>query len=186
MQSKVSTVGEYLNGLPADRRSAIESVRQVILKNIDSPFEEGMLYGMIGYYLPHSVYPAGYYCDPSQPVPFVCLASQKNYMSIYLGSVCGHMDNERWFRDAWVRTGKKLDMGKSCLRFKKLDDLALDLIGESIRRMPVDVFIKHYEAFMRDYRKKDRSRSGSGGGKSTKRKKSQASARSRKAKAKAR
>src|SRR5258707_3534246 len=89
MQSTATTVEQYLAGLPDDRRSAIEAVRNVILKNLDTDYEEGMQYGMIGYYVPHSVYPAGYHCDPRQPLPFAALASQKNYMSLYLMSLYG-------------------------------------------------------------------------------------------------
>ena len=145
MQSKATTVKQYLAELPADRRSAIESVRAVILKNLDPVFEEGMQYGMIGYHVPHKIYPPGYHCDPKLPLPFAGLASQKNHMSVYLGCVYGHGERERWFREAWAKTGKKLDMGKSCVRFKKLDDVALDVIGESIRRVRAREFIKQYE-----------------------------------------
>ena len=153
MQSEAITVQQYLAELPADRRPLIESVRAVILKNLDPTFEEGMQYGMIGYYVPHRVYPAGYHCDPKQPLPFVCLASQKNYMSVYLGCVYGHAEQERWFQKEWAKTGKKLDMGKSCIRFKKLDDLALDVIGESIRRISAKAFIKHYESVLKNSRR---------------------------------
>ena len=148
MQSKATTVQQYLKELPADRRSAIEGVRAVILRNLDPVFEEGMQYGMIGYYVPHRVYPAGYHCDPSQPLPFICLASQKNYMSVYLGCVYGP-EQEKPFREAWARTGKKLDMGKSCVRFRKLDDLALDVIGESIHRVTARGFIEYYESVLK-------------------------------------
>ena len=89
MQSKAATVEQYLAELPADRRHAISAVRELIRKNIDKGFQEGMQYGMIGYTVPHNLYPAGYHCDPKQPLPFVCLASQKNYMSLYLMCVYG-------------------------------------------------------------------------------------------------
>jgi hypothetical protein len=154
VQSKATTVQKYLGELPADRRTAIEAVRSIILKNLDPVFEEGMQYGMIGYYVPHKIYPPGYHCDPNQPLPFAGLASQKNYMSVYLGCVYGHEENEQWFRKAWAKAGKKLDMGKSCIRFKKLDDLALDVIGESIRRISAREFIRHYESFLKTARKK--------------------------------
>jgi len=150
MQSKATSVQQYLAELPADRRSAIERVRAVILENLDPTFEEGMQYGMIGFYVPHRVYPPGYHCDPKQPLPFVCLASQKNYMSVYLGCVYGHPGRERWFREAWAQTGKKLDMGKSCLRFRKLDDLALDVLGEAIRKVPTRAFIQEYESVIKN------------------------------------
>jgi len=153
MESKAPTVEAYLLSLPDDRRDALSSVRHVILKNLDTSYEEGMQYGMIGYYVPHRVFPKGYHCDPKQPLPFAALASQKNYMSLYLMSVyCGCGDDGRseqhaqWFRQAWSRTGKKLDMGKACIRFTKVEDLPLDLIGEAIRRVPVSTYIEFYEA----------------------------------------
>lgn len=145
MQSKATTVRQYLAELPAERRSILEAVRALILKNLDPLFEEGMQYGMIGYYVPHRVYPAGYHCDPKQPLPFICLASQKNYLSLYLGCVYGP-EREQPFRAAWAKTGKKLDMGKSCVRFKKLDDLALEVIANVIRRTRARAFINYYES----------------------------------------
>jgi Domain of unknown function (DU1801) len=146
MQSKATTVEQYLAELPEDRRKAIEAVRQVILKNLDKDYDEGIQYGMIGYYVPHHVYPEGYHCDPKQPLPFASLGSQKNYMALYLMCVYGESDLSRWFRQAWAKTGKKLDMGKSCVRFKKLDDLALDVIAEAIRRVPARTYIEHCKA----------------------------------------
>ncbi len=160
MQSKATTVQQYIEELPVHRRSAIEGLRAVILKNLDPTFEEGMQYGMIGYYVPHRVYPPGYHCDPRQPLPFICLASQKNYMSVYLGCVYGP-EREQPFREAWAKTGKKLDMGKSCVRFRKLDGLALDLIGESIRLMSARGFIEYYELAIKTMlRKTSRSAAG--------------------------
>ncbi len=149
MQSKAATVRQYLAELSPDRRTAIEAVRAVIRRNLDPRYEEGMQYGMIGYYVPHAVYPPGYHCDPKQPLPFTCLASQKNYMAIYLGCVYGNSDHEKWFRSAWAKSGKKLDMGKACIRFKKLADLPLEIIGESIRRVPARKFIAFYEAALK-------------------------------------
>jgi Domain of unknown function (DU1801) len=146
MQSKAKTVEDYLATLPADRRATIEAVRKVILANIDGDIEEGMQYGMIGYYVPHRVYPAGYHCDPQQPLPYVCLASQKNYMSLYLMTAYGNGEHLRWFEKAWANAGKKLNMGKSCLRFKSLDDLALNVLAEAIRRVPAKAHIAQYES----------------------------------------
>lgn len=120
-------------------------MREVVLKNLDKAYQEGMSYGMMGYSVPHSLYPAGYHCDPKQPLPFAALASQKNYMSVYLMCVYGHSGEDEWFRKAWAKTGKKLDMGKCCIRFKKVEDLALDVIGEAIRRVPAKKFIEMYE-----------------------------------------
>lgn len=146
MQSKATTVRDYLAELPADRREAIGAVRAVILKNLDKGFEEGMQYGAIGFYVPHRIFPAGYHCDPRQPLPFGGLGSQKNHMSIGFMSLYGDADELKWFESAWAKTGKKLDMGKCCIRFKKVEDLALDVIGEALRRMPADRYIEQYEA----------------------------------------
>ncbi|MCA9294335.1 MAG: DUF1801 domain-containing protein [Phycisphaerales bacterium] len=157
MQSKAKTVLEYLKSLPEDRRKAIEAVRQVIKKNLGKGFVEAMQYGMIGYVVPHSVYPAGYHCDPSQPVPFAALASQKNYMSVYLNAMYGGVVSEDWVRARFEAAGKKLDMGKCCIRFKKLEDLPLDVIGDAIRSVSVAQYIEQYEETV--------GRSGSGGAK---------------------
>jgi hypothetical protein len=152
MQSKASTVEQYLSEMPEDRRAAIATVRHVILKNLDQDYEEGMQYGMIGYYVPHRIYPAGYHCDPKQPLPYVCLASQKDYMSLYMMPVYGEGVDEKWFRDEWAKTGKQLDMGKSCIRFRHLEDLALNVIGEAIRRSPVKKHIEYYESVIKNSR----------------------------------
>ncbi len=153
MQKKILTVEDYLASLPEERRAAINAVRKVILKNLDKDYEEGITYGMIGYYVPHSVYPAGYHCDPKQPLPLANLGSQKNYMSLHLmclytgGAESGPaFEHARWFREAWAKTGKKLDMGKACIRFKKAEDLALDVIGEAIRRVPAKAYVESCEA----------------------------------------
>jgi Domain of unknown function (DU1801) len=146
MANKPASVEQYLSALPEERRQAIQAVREVILKNLDEGYEEGIQYGMIGYYVPHRVYPAGYHCDPKQPLPFAALASQKNYMSLYLMCVYGKEDLRRWFEAAWAKTGKKLDMGRSCVRFKRVEDLALDVIGEAIRRVPAKAYISACES----------------------------------------
>jgi hypothetical protein len=156
MQSKATTVAAYLKELPADRKPAIEAVRKVILAALPDGYEEGMSYGMIGYFVPHSVYPPGYHCNPALPLPFAGLASQKQHMSVYLSGVYeGGVGGEssarvKQFRDAWAKTGKKLDMGKCCIRFKKLDDLALDVIADAIRRMPVRDYVDGYERVLAD------------------------------------
>lgn len=145
MQSKATSVAAYLKELPEDRRASIEAVRKVILKNLGKGFEEGMQYGMIGYYVPHTLYPAGYHCDPKQPVPFAALASQKNHMAIYLMYVYASPDSAEAFKAEWAKTGKKLDMGKSCIRFKKAEDLALDVIGKSLKAVPLKAWLATYE-----------------------------------------
>lgn len=148
MQSKAKTVEQYLKELPAERRAVVSAVRELILANLDEKYDEGMQYGMISFFVPHSVYPAGYHCDPRQPLPFLCLASQKNYLSLYLMSLYADGADNEWFQNAWAKSGKKLDMGKSCLRFKKLDDLALDVLAEAIRRVPAKEHIAQYEAVL--------------------------------------
>jgi hypothetical protein len=160
MQSNAKTVKEYLASLPADRRAVIEAVRKVILKNLDKDYEEGMQYGAIGYYVPHRLYPNGYHCDPKQPLPFGGLGSQKNYMSV--GLMCSYMsgDEDDWFRKAWAKTGKKLDMGVCCIRFKKIEDVALDVIGEAVRRVPAKKFIAVYEAALSSRKKQKPARAG--------------------------
>jgi len=151
MQSTAKTVREYLASLPPERRLAIETVRNVILDNLDADCEEGMDYGMINYVVPHRVFPAGYHADPKRGLPFAALAAQKNHMSVYLmGLYCGCVDGTQdsalvqWFKSAWAKSGKKLDMGKACIRFKKVDDLALDILGEAIRRVPAKLYVDMY------------------------------------------
>jgi Domain of unknown function (DU1801) len=146
MQSKAATVGEYLAELPKDRNGSIRAIREVILNNLPKGYEEGMQYGMISYHVPHSLYPPGYHCNPSQPLPFVSLASQKNYMSLYLTCIYMDTDHQKWFVDAWTKAGKKLDMGKSCVRFKKLEDVPLAVVGQAVKRVPVKQLIEHYES----------------------------------------
>jgi len=155
VQSKAKTVKEYLAELPEDRRKALEAVRKVILKNLDKGFEEGMQYGMIGYYVPHKLYPAGYHCDPKQPLPYAGLASQKNHMGLYLFCIYGQNEDEKWFREEWTKTGKKLDMGKSCIRFKKLEDVPLEVIGETIARATLK---KHIEVYERAFKTMDKKK----------------------------
>lgn len=146
MKIAAASVDAYLDQLPEDRREAIEAIRRVILDNIDSPFEEGIQYGMVGYFLPHSVYPAGYHANPAEPLPFASIASQKNHIGLYL--FCVYMDDEiqEWFREAWKASGRKLDMGKSCVRVKKLDDVPLDVLGELFARIDARSFVERYEA----------------------------------------
>ena len=132
--------------LPEDRLEAITAIREVILKNLHKGYEEGMQWGMPSYFVPLSAYPAGYNCQPDQALPFVGFASQKNHMAIY--GFCIYMDEElknRFVAD-WKKSGKKLDMGKSCVRFKKLEDVPLKVIGDAVKRVPMKKYIKQYEA----------------------------------------
>lgn len=138
MQSKATTVAAYLAELPPERRAAIEAVRAVVNSHRDPLLEEGMQYGMIGWYVPHAVFPPGYHVNPKTPLPYAALASQKQYMSLYLMTAyTDGSEGEAWIRRVWPSTVKKLDMGKCCIRFKKVEDLALDVIGEAIRRVSV-------------------------------------------------
>jgi hypothetical protein len=145
MQSQATTVDAYLAELPEERREAISAIRGVILKNLPRGYEEGMQWGMIGYYVPHSLYPAGYHCQPEEPLPVASLASQKNHMAFYGLGLYIDEEQARWFVEEWKKAGKKLDMGKSCVRFKTLDDVAVDVIGRAIKRLPVEQYIEQYE-----------------------------------------
>jgi hypothetical protein len=144
MKSKAKTVREYLASLPEDRRAGIEAVREVILANLDKDYEECMLYGMIGYAVPHRVWPLGYHCDPTKPLMMCSLASQKNTMTVYLMSVYGEKSEREWFQKAWAKTGKKLKMGGCCIHFKTVEDAALDVIGEAVRRTPAKAYVENY------------------------------------------
>ena len=155
MISKAKTVEEYLAELPEDRRAAISAVRKVILKNLPKGYQETIQYGGIGYSVPHSIYPAGYHCDPKQPLPYCGLASQKNHMSLYLGCIYVDPETAAWFKEAYAKSGKRMDIGKSCVRFRKLDDLPLDVVGKAIAKVPVNKLIAMYEAVIkRPVRKK--------------------------------
>ncbi|MGH6960877.1 MAG: DUF1801 domain-containing protein [Dongiaceae bacterium] len=145
VSSKVSTVSEYFAELPPERRAAIAAVRKVIRGALPGGYAETMQYGMIGYVVPLTRYPAGYLGDGKTPLPYVALASQKNHMAVYLMNVCGDRATAAWFRARWKASGKKLDMGKSCLRFKRLEDLPLPLIGEVAGRTSVETTIEQYE-----------------------------------------
>jgi len=145
MQSSASTVQEYLKELPADRREAINAVRGVILANLPRGYEECMSYGMIGYVVPHSVYPKGYQCNPRVPLPFVNLGSQKNHMALHLMCCYGDPRLKASFEKAWKDAGKKFDMGGGCVRFRKLEDVPLEVIGQLVASMPVDVYIRRIE-----------------------------------------
>lgn len=145
MTSDAKTVAEYMESLPEDRKAAISKVRAVIRKNLPKGFAEVMQYGMIAYVVPHKLYPPGYHTDPKQALPFAALASQKNNMAIYLMTVYQDRALETWFRAQYAGRGLKLDMGKSCIRFKKLEHLPLDVIGEVIAKVPVADYIARYE-----------------------------------------
>ncbi|GAB3406029.1 DUF1801 domain-containing protein [Flindersiella endophytica] len=136
-------VQDYLSALPADRRETIDTVRETVLANLPGGYQERIEHGMLTYSIPLSRYPKTY---NKKPLEYVALASQKNYLSLYLMGVYGNPGGEAAFRDRWAKTGKKLDMGKSCVRFKRADDLPLDLVGEVIAEIPVEKYIEMYEA----------------------------------------
>ena len=143
MQSDAKTVAEYLAELDAGRREAIAAVRGVILDNLPDGYEEMMLFGMITYVVPLSVLADTY---NGQPLMYAALASQKRHMAVYLTNVYADGSVEGWFRERYLATGKRLDMGKSCVRFRKLDDLPLELVGEAIAKTPIAEFVEIYKA----------------------------------------
>jgi uncharacterized protein YdhG (YjbR/CyaY superfamily) len=142
MRSKAATVEEYLSELPGDRRQAIAAVRKTILENLPRGYEEAMNWGMITYQVPLETYPDTY---NGQPLMYAALASQKNHMAVYLTGIYISEDARSEFEAKYEATGKRLDVGKSCIRFKKLDDLPLDLIGECIAAEEVDSFVARCE-----------------------------------------
>ncbi len=146
MAKKADTVEVYVAALPDDRREIVEAVREAIAGNIDEAFEFGMQYGMLGWYLPHSEYPAGYHSDPSQPLPFIAIGNQKNHVGLYLFCIyCDQKEQERFVKE-WKATGSRLDMGKSCVRVKKLEDIPLEVLGGAVKRASAARFVKAYES----------------------------------------
>ena len=141
-----STVAQYLAALPAERRAALRAVRQVINENLPEGYEEGMQFGMIGWYVPLSLYPAGYGENPKVPLPFVALASQKSGMVLHFLCFYGHPTLSTWFTSEYQKSGKKLDMGKGCVRFQKLQDLALDVVGRTVARVSAEEHMANYQA----------------------------------------
>ncbi len=141
-----STVAQYLAALPADRRAALSAVRKAINENLPDGYEEGMQFGMIGWYVPLSVYPAGYGENPKVPLSFVALASQKSGMVLHFLCFYGHPTLSTWFASEYKKSGKKLDMGKGCVRFKSLEDLALDVVGRTVARVSAEEHMANYQA----------------------------------------
>ena len=146
MQSKATTPQEYIDTLPEDRKQAITQLRKIILKNLPKGFSEVMSYGMLGYVVPHSLYPDGYHCDPKQPLPFMCIASQKNFVAVYHMGVYADKALLKWFTTEYSKHAKtKLDMGKSCIHFKNVDQIPFKLIGELAAKMTPQQWIAIYE-----------------------------------------
>lgn len=150
MTYQVSTPEEYVNAIPEERREAFEKLRETIVENIPDGFREGIGYGMIGYAVPHQLYPPGYHCDPKLPLPFVSIASQKNFIALYHMGIYADPDLLNWFVSEFPKHSKsKLDMGKSCIRFKKPEHIPYDLIGQLMQKMTVEDWVNLYESAFR-------------------------------------
>jgi len=146
MRSGVKTPTEYLASLPEDRKEALSELRKAILKNLPKGFEECINYGILGYVVPHSKYPNGYHCDPKLPLPFMAIASQKNFVAFYHMGIYADQKLLQWFTDEYPKHSKaKLDMGKSCIRFKKLDQIPYKLIEELVSKISAEKWIETYE-----------------------------------------
>lgn len=145
MKSNASSPKEYLEELSEDRRKAISKVRAVIRKNLPNGYQEVMQYGMISYVVPLRLFPEGYLGDGKTPLPYISLGNQKNHMAVYLSNVYGNKQLEGWFRKKYQDSGKKLDMGKSCVRFKKLEDLPLEVIGQVVAKTTPQQMIDLYK-----------------------------------------
>jgi len=150
MQSKATTPEQYLSELPEDRKEAMLKLRNAIKENLPQGFEEVISYGMLGYVVPHSIYPSGYHCNPKLPLPFINLASQKNFIALYHMGIYANKNLESWFVSEYTKHVKtKIDMGKSCIRFKKMDDIPFDFIGELAAKVSVEDWISIYEKAFR-------------------------------------
>ncbi len=146
MQSTATTPQQYLAELPTERKAAVTKLRNIIKKNLPKGFKEVMNYGMLGYVVPHSLYPAGYHCNPSDPLPFMSLASQKHFIAVYHMGVYADKALLQWFTTEYKKFSKtKLDMGKSCLRFKKPEQIPYELIGRLAKKITPQQWIAYYE-----------------------------------------
>lgn len=147
MKYTATTPDQYVAQLPEDRKLAIGRLREVIRTHLPPGFEETISYGMIGYVVPHSLYPAGYHCDPKLPLPFMNIASQKNFIALYHSGIYADAELLEWFLEAYAQRGiGKPDMGKSCIRFKKPENIPFDLIGDLCTRMTPQAWIARYES----------------------------------------
>ena len=148
MKSQATTVDQYIAELPDERRDAFSKLFSVIRENIDPRFTEVMLYGMPGWVISKDIYPAGYHVDPTLPVSFIGVANQKHYIALYHMGLYGDTDLLSWFMNEYAKTGQKLDMGKSCIRFKKMDKIPFELIAALVRRMSLDDYLAQYVAHL--------------------------------------
>jgi hypothetical protein len=155
MRSDAKTPEEYIKSLPDDRKEAMTELRRVIKKNLPKGFSESMGYGMLNFVVPHSKYPNGYHCDPKLPLPFLAVASQKNFVAVYHIGIYSDPKLLKWFTTEFPKHSKsKLDMGKSCIRFKKPAEIPFKLIGELAAKMSPDQWIERYEKMLNSVRKK--------------------------------
>lgn len=146
MQIEANTPEQYITEVPAERREALQNLRKTILENLPKGFEETMNYKMIGYVVPHSIFPEGYHCDPKLPLPFAHLANQKNYLALYHSGIYADAELRNWFIESYKSiTEKKPDMGKSCVRFKNMKQIPYHLIGELMTRISVEEWITLYQ-----------------------------------------
>ena len=150
MTSKATTPEQYLKELPADRKEPVTELRNVVLKNLPKGFKEVMSYGMLGYVVPHEIYPAGYHCDPRLPLPFINIASQKNFIAFYHMGIYAMPELLKWFVTEFPKhSTAKLDMGKACTRFKKPEQIPYKLIGELVKKITVKDWIETYEKIIK-------------------------------------
>ena len=150
MKSDATTIAEYLDEAPEERQEPLRKLWEVVSENIPDGFAEALSYGMPGFVVPHSIFPDGYHCDPELPLPFLSVANQKNFVALYHMGVYADMELHDWFVEEYPKHAKrKLDMGKSCIRFKKMDDIPYDLIGELVSKMSVDEWINIYTTAVR-------------------------------------
>ncbi|PKA82175.1 uncharacterized protein DUF1801 [Ulvibacter sp. MAR_2010_11] len=151
MQSHAKTPDEYIDALPEDRKEVISKLRKVILKNLPKGFEEMMSYGMIGYVVPHTIYPEGYHCDPALPLPFINVASQKNHIGFYHMGIYSDPKLMEWFSSEYPKhVSGKLDMGKSCVRFKNMNKIPFELLGELVGKVSPKQWIERYESVLKN------------------------------------
>lgn len=147
MTSAALTVQEYMEIIPEERKSFVDKFRNTIIQNLPEGYQETMNYGMIGYVVPHSIYPNGYHCNTKDPLPFMGLASQKNSVNFYHMGIYANTELLNWFTSEYSKfSKKKLDMGKSCMRFKKVEDVPFELIGELVKKITVHDWIALYES----------------------------------------
>ncbi|SRX75334.1 DUF1801 domain-containing protein [Aequorivita antarctica] len=150
MQSRAETPDQYIAELPEDRKEVMQELRETVKKNLPKGFEETMQYGMISYVVPHSIYPDGYHCKPTDPLPFLSIASQKNHIAFYHMAIYIDPKLHEWFTEEYPKHAKgKLDMGKSCIRFKNPKNIPFELLGELTTKVSVDQWISKYETVLK-------------------------------------